>query len=152
MVGTIRRYGGAMPQYRTLTYVILFTIVLGALPVTAGDGLEVARIAACTGVEEREPIGAAETFPADVGRVWCFTKITGAEDETTILHVWYHKGVERARIQLPVRSKSWRTWSNKTIMPAWTGDWKVVVKDVGGNIIGEVKFTVSANSEPGRDS
>jgi hypothetical protein len=137
--------GGTMYQLRTATYLSIIIVLLGAGLVIAGNGLEVDRIAVGTAIEDREPVAAAETFSSDVGRVWCFSKITGAEAETTIVHVWYHEDVERARVELPVRSKAWRTWSAKQIVPQWTGQWRVVVEDGDGNTIGETRFTVTGS-------
>jgi hypothetical protein len=112
-----------------------------------------ARIVACTGVEAREPVGEAERFGAEVGRVYCFTEISGAEEPTTIFHVWYQDGVERARVELGVRAASWRTWSSKRIPPAWAGDWKVVVEDAEGMALAEVELVVGeATGEPAADT
>jgi hypothetical protein len=132
-----------MSQLKTATYLSITIVLLGAGLVIAGTSLEVDRIAVGTAIEDREPVNAAESFSPDVGRLWCFSKITGTESETTIVHVWYHQDVERARVELPVRSKAWRTWSSKRIMPQWTGQWRVVVEDSEGNTIGETKFTVT---------
>jgi hypothetical protein len=132
-----------MNQLKTTVHLSITIVLLSAGLAAAGTGLEVDRIAVGTAIEDREPVNAAESFSPDVGRLWCHSKITGAETETTVVHVWYHQGVERARVELPVRSKAWRTWSSKRIMPQWTGEWRVVVEDSDGNTIGEVKLTVT---------
>ena len=47
-----------------------------------------------------------------------------------------------AKIDLPMKAKSWRTWSAKTIMPAWKGDWKVEIQDSNGTVIKSISFRI----------
>jgi hypothetical protein len=96
----------------------------------------------CTGIEELMPVGMADVFPADVGKVYLWTKVIGSPDTTMIKHVWFYKGDEIAEVDLPVKSPSWRTYSFKTIPPDWTGDWVVKVVDAQGNILKAVPFKV----------
>ncbi|MFQ5453559.1 MAG: DUF2914 domain-containing protein [Candidatus Zixiibacteriota bacterium] len=101
----------------------------------------------CTNVEERMPIGIANSFSSDVERVYLWTKVTGAVDSTFIKHVWIFNGVEMAAVELPVRGSSWRTWSYKTILPIWIGDWEVKILDASGNILKSVSFTINKSKE-----
>ncbi|UCF80591.1 MAG: DUF2914 domain-containing protein [Acidobacteriota bacterium] len=134
---------------RVLPTTLLMTVLL-VVPLWSQEGdapeettaITVDRIAACTGIEEREPVGSSDSFPADVGEVYCFTHIKGADGETTVTHVWYQGETERARVELNVRSASWRTWSKKKIPAEWAGSWRVVVVDESDNEIGSTSFTV----------
>lgn len=109
-----------------------------------GDaGLSVERAAIAEEIQDREPVGEGTTFPADVGELVCFTKITGAEGETAIYHVWMRGGEEKARVELPVRSSSWRTYSRKKIPAEWAGEWTVKVEDAQGGLLQELAFTVT---------
>lgn len=101
-------------------------------------------IALCTEVQDREPVGEANTFAEDIGTVCCFTKIIGVEGESAVTHVWYHGDTEISRVELPVRSASWRTWSCKTIAPEATGAWRVDVLDANGNVLKSATFTIGA--------
>lgn len=101
-----------------------------------------AEIAFGTGVEERALVGEATDFPADVGKVYCWTKVTGADSSMAINHLWFHDGQKMASVSLSVQQSPWRTWSYKTILPEWTGDWKVVVADDQGVEITSASFTV----------
>lgn len=98
-----------------------------------------------TDVVDRAMVGEAKSFPATVGKVYFWTKIEGAEEPTAIRHVWYYQGKEMASIELAVRDKSWRTWSYKTIIPEWTGEWTVVVSDDQGREVTTASFTVTAD-------
>ena len=94
------------------------------------------------GVVAREPVGVSDTFPPDVGEVYFFTHILGAEKPTEILHVWIHEGWEMAIVPLEVQSPSWRTWSSKRILPEWKGEWTVEVRETDGTVIYRASFRV----------
>lgn len=98
----------------------------------------------CTGIEERMPVGVAENFSADVGKVYFWCKVMGAADTTFIKHVWSYQGQEMAVVELPVRSSSWRTWSYKTLLPEWTGEWEVKAIDANGEVLEDLTFTIEA--------
>ncbi len=96
----------------------------------------------CTGVVDRVPQGAAETFTPDVGKLYCFTKVSGASGGTTIKHLWYRGETLLHTQELSIGGSPWRTWSNKTVTPDMTGTWKVDIQDADGNIITTLNFTV----------
>lgn len=122
--------------------IAVVAILVGARLQAQAPQLAAEDLVACTGVEDRQPVGVADSFSADVGTVWCFNKIIGAEEETSVVHVWYQGEQERARVTLPVRASRWRTWSRKQIPPQWAGQWRVVVEDSIGTVLAEVSFTV----------
>ena len=108
----------------------------------AQAALSVGRAAFARGVVAREPVGVSDTFPADVGEVYFFTHVLGAEEPTEILHVWIHNGWEMAIVPLEVQSPSWRTWSSKRILPEWTGEWTVEVRETDGTVIYRASFRI----------
>jgi hypothetical protein len=110
-------------------------------PSAEGGGIAVQDMAVCLRVEDRQPVGQAESFPADVGQLSCFSRIVGGEG-STVVHAWIHEGTTRARVELEVGSDSWRTWSTKTILPSWTGSWEVKIMTPDGQVLGSVPFTV----------
>ena len=93
-----------------------------------------------TAVEDRELQGQADTFPVDTEKVYCWCLITGCEEQTTIEHVWYYGGEEMARVPLDIPYPRMRTWSSKTMMPEWAGDWKVELVDDTGKVLSTVNF------------
>ncbi len=94
-----------------------------------------------TGVVDREPQGVAESFKADVGKVYCWTKVTGAEG-TEITHAWYKGEEKMAEVKLSVKYPSTRTWSAKTIPADGTGDWRVDVIAADGTVLKSLPFKV----------
>jgi len=97
----------------------------------------------CTAIEDRAPTGADSSFASDVGQLYCFTKISGAEDTTSVSHIWYFNGEEKAKVELNVKSKNWRTWSSKRIDPGWIGDWRVEVVSASGDVLSTRSFTIT---------
>lgn len=121
------------------TLVSLITLLL-LLPAVA-MALDIDAVV-CSGIEERMPVGEGNQFGSDVERVYLWTKVTGAEEDTFVRHVWLHEGKEIADVQLPVKGSPWRTYSYKTMIPEWTGSWEVKVVGEDGNVILSKIFTI----------
>jgi hypothetical protein len=130
-----------------LTAVLLLTTIFFCLPLALSaqetHSLEVAVAAVCRDVIDREPVDAGISFPASVGTLYCFTKITGAQSPTQITHVWYYGADELARVDLEVNSHSWRTWSSKTIRSYEVGSWRVDVLDSAGTVLKALQFEIT---------
>lgn len=94
-------------------------------------------------VIDRAAVEAGSSFPASLGKLFCFTKITGALEPTHVTHVWYFDGTERARVELEVNSASWRTYSSKNIENHEVGAWRVEVVDSAGNVLQTLNFEVT---------
>ena len=94
-----------------------------------------------TGVVDRQLQGQADSFPATVGTLYCFTKVEQAQAGSTIEHVWYHSDVEVGRVELNIGGSPWRTWSSKIIPPDATGDWRVDIV-ANGQVIKSLSFKV----------
>lgn len=103
---------------------------------------EVGRLLTATGVQDREPVGVASEFPAGTYEVYCFLEATDIMEETEATFVWYHEGVEKARVSLRLgEGPRWRTWSTKDV-EGQAGQWKVEVEDPSGETVASVEFTV----------
>ena len=95
----------------------------------------------CTAVEDRQPLGVGTVFPDDLNKLYCFTKIGGAEDSTYVYHAWYFKNDEISRVRLPVKSKSWRTWSSIELTMGLGRGYVEIVSE-GGDILGKAEFEI----------
>ncbi len=104
--------------------------------------LEVVDPAVCTSVENRACVDPKEEFSASVDRLYCFTRITGAREDTEVTHVWYYGNIERARIPLSVRSASYRTNSSKRIQAHEAGQWRVEVLGPDGSVLKTISFSI----------
>lgn len=121
----------------TTAAIILFTVSL-----VQAQELKISQFDFATGIEDRQPVEVDTSFAADIGNVFCFTHVEGASDTTEIAHVWYYKDEEKARINLDVESNDWRTWSSKSILPSWTGRWRVMIENSDGNVLASKTFVI----------
>ena len=83
--------------------VLLVLAVMSVSFVHATD-LRVADGTITTAIENQIPVDRIETYRADFGKLYCFTRIVGAPEDTEITHVWYFQDSELARVTLPIRS------------------------------------------------
>jgi hypothetical protein len=104
--------------------------------------LEVEYAAICRSIEDREPVDPGTVFPDSVGKLYCFTKIIGADGPVDIIHVWYCGDTERARVTLTVQSSPWRTYSSKIIQPGEIGQWHVDVLSPSEDILKTIHFSL----------
>lgn len=105
--------------------------------------VEVAEAVICLDVVDREPIDPGDSFEASVGKLYCFTKIIGAQEPIEIAHIWYYGDVERARVNLSVEASTWRTWSSKIIQPHEIGDWHVDVIGPEEEVLETLEFEIT---------
>lgn len=108
---------------------------------------KVAKVAVGTGIEERELVGAAKSFPVGTSPIFCHTLIKGAEKKPTVVyHAWYRlldRGKKAmAEVSLEVKGKTWRTWSSKKIPKGEYGKWGVEVLAENGKLLEAIEFTV----------
>lgn len=129
-----------------LTFIILFSLT--ALSNAQYEPTpKVKEMVFCTAVENRQPVGADSIFADTVDVVFCFTKMVGAQDTTSIFHVWYYNEEEKTRVELAVKSKSWRTWSSKQILREWDGIWRVDILTSTGKLLRSKEFLVKPTTD-----
>ena len=102
----------------------------------------VSEAAIATGMERLTPQGAADSFESSVGKLYAFSKITGAQGEASIKHLWFHGDQLVGEVELPIKAGTWRTYSSKTILPNMTGQWKVDVTAQDGTVLKSIPFTI----------
>ncbi|MBI3610345.1 MAG: DUF2914 domain-containing protein [Nitrospirae bacterium] len=95
-----------------------------------------------TGVTNLTPVGSAESFSSDVGKLYCFTRIKSDVQPASIKHLWFHGDKMVMEITLPIKSAHWRTYSTKTILPSGGGAWKVDITTEDGTILKTLNFTI----------
>ena len=106
----------------------------------AGAAAASAEAAVGTSIENRTLGGAAESFPATTKTLWCFSRVTGAEN-SQVEHVWYKDSTEVARVPLKVAGSPWRVYSSKNLGENPSGNWRCdVVQD--GKVLQSVTFKV----------
>jgi len=132
----------------TMCMVMCLMAAIGAIAIPTGTGLaddtaiQIESAVVCQDVVDREPVGSGDVFAKETPRVYCFCKVVGAAADTQITHNWYYKGSLKASVKLNVRSSSWRTWSSKTIIPEWDGEWMVEILSEDGSPLESIIFYI----------
>jgi hypothetical protein len=102
----------------------------------------VKRLVVGTGVEENEPVGVAETFPASTEKVYCFLEATDIAKDTEVSFVWFSGEKEMSEFSVPLKmGPRWRTYAYKNLREL-KGDWKVEIRDPDGKVVKDVRFKV----------
>ncbi len=104
--------------------------------------IKVDEMVICTSVEERQPVGTDTAFVKTVGQLYCFVKVSGESDTTSLYHAWFYNDKEMAKVELSVKGKTWRTWSSKRITEDWVGNWKVEVSSNTGDVLMTKEFVI----------
>jgi len=125
---------------------LLIAVLLIIMLPAAAFAVEVAEVVMCRDVVEREPVEPGDSFPADVGKVWCWSKIKDGR-ATVIKHVYYHNNKKMATVELFMGSALFRTWSSKRIMQDWKGEWRVDIVDDNDNLLKSLEFTIGKEME-----
>ena len=132
-------------KLRILVFTVLVSCLISLPPAFAQEtsSLEVSKAIICVDVFDRMPVDVGTSFSASIGRLYCLTKIEGAQDPIEVFHVWYFGNKERAKVPLSVRSSSWRTFSSKIIQPHEIGQWFVDVEGPDGQVLKTIQFKVT---------
>jgi hypothetical protein len=131
----LRRCLGAMTA-------VVLVMTAGGAAGAQEVGFQVARLVVAGGIDQREPVGVAETFGAGQEAVYCFLEAREIVAHTEVVFVWYHGDREAAVI--PVRlvaGPRWRTFTHKQVS-GLRGNWKVYLQDGRGQVVGSVDFVV----------
>lgn len=116
--------------------IALHTLVMPA-PRMAGS---VVRAQFTSAVKDRAPSDSLTTAGTDKTQLYFFTELKGLSG-SKITHRWEHDGKVAREQTFDVGADRWRVWSNKTIDPHATGEWKVTVVDGGGTTLGTYTLT-----------
>jgi len=93
-------------------------------------------------VQDRQPVGVAETFPASTEKVYCFIEAKNISEDTEATFVWYHEGQEMRTFTLPImQGLRWRAFAYKNLHGK-AGNWKVEIRDKAGNSVKSISFKV----------
>lgn len=120
----------------------LLTICAFATGPALAQDLAVDEATICLSVVDRMPQDPGDIFTADVGQVYCFSKISGGAEGAMIRHVWKMGDQEMAVVELNIGGSPWRTWSSKKIDPTWSGAWTVEIQDAQGMVLQTLNFTI----------
>lgn len=107
----------------------------------------VARALFTSDVQNREPTDTVTTLSNDKNKIYFFSELTNLGGQT-VTHRWEYQGKTMGEVKFDVGGPRWRVWSSKTLLPQWTGEWRVSIIDGAGNKVGEGAFTYTGTDEP----
>lgn len=96
----------------------------------------VVRSAFTTEITDREPMENLQKLTNENGQVMFFTELRDMSGQIAV-HRWEYDGKIMAEIEFNVKGPRWRVWSSKSLIPQWTGEWKVSVINGAGEVISE---------------
>jgi hypothetical protein len=125
--------------------VLIVCVAISAMfPMSAvAESMNIEKSAVCENVVNREVVNEGSSFPTSVGKLYCFSKVANIDSYTEVVHTWYFGNTQRARVTLNVNPPAWRTYSSKNIQNHEIGDWRVEIRDQGGNLLETVRFEVT---------
>ena len=119
-----------------------------ACPATAqgyapeGAGLTIGRLVSAASIEDREPVGVADTVSSDTPGVYCFLEANNIAADIEVAFVWILNGTEMLETPMALKAAPrWRTWAGKNLY-GLKGDWKVELRDETGTVLRTVEFKV----------
>ncbi len=131
---------------RGLLVTLVFLSAAWAGPTHAQDKtapvISVEEAVIATGIENLTPVAPGVSFDANIGRLYCFTRIKSNLQPVVIKHLWFHGDKIVMEVTLPVQSSNWRTYSMKTLLPSAGGDWRVDVTSEDGTLLKTLNFTI----------
>ena len=127
-----------------LLCVLLTGVMCASTPqatIAQDDTVSIVRAVACRSVTDRAPADETAQFVVSDERAYVWCEVHEGTD-TTLQHVYYHKGARVSTVNLHVRSERFRTWSYKSLWPGATGEWRVDIQTEDGSVLEKVAFTV----------
>ena len=107
---------------------------------------QVARAVFTSDVQGRKPTDTITSLSNDHNKIFFFTDLRGLGGQT-VIHRWEYQGKNMGEVKFNVGGPRWRVWSSKTLLPEWTGEWRVSIIDGDGNTVGEASFNYTAASQ-----
>lgn len=74
-----------------------------------------------------------------IQRLYLFTELRGYAGQQ-LLHRWWYQGELQTEVLLTIEDSPWRTYSEKWLLPAQTGLWRVEILDQAQNVLYQHDF------------
>jgi hypothetical protein len=105
----------------------------------ASPSFSVDSIAIAANIESRVPMGVGSEFAWDIGRVFCWIRVSSPQAPVPVKFLWYKN--EEMVLEWPYSliSESGRLWGMKAVS---TGKWKVEIVDGAKNVVKTANFVV----------
>lgn len=160
-MGQERSHGASKRETRVMTknqnvvrFTFVFALALASLGVgavaaaqEASSGVTTTEVVAAHGFEHGRAVDPATTFTHADGRIFIAIAVqndTGSDAEITVQFQRADQpvgsGTGSTHLTVPSQHRPYHTVARTGARP---GQWRAVVRDAGGNVIGQVEFTVT---------
>jgi hypothetical protein len=116
-------------------------------PIVPPQELTLVRAVICEIIRGIEPLNEAVVFSIKRGEVYCFLDFDPVPEETRVRVSWFFKDERRRRVELPLKPavpySRLATYDPIQLRDADKGPWRVEVKDVEGNILKTLRFSIA---------
>lgn len=112
--------------------------------VAASGDVSVAEAKLCRSLSTSNWVCAPAASPAAPGAFFFYTRVKSPRD-TTVQHRWLMNGRVLRSVNLQIGANSgagYRTYSRNTVIAERRGDWTIELRDAGGALLHEERFTV----------
>ena len=124
-------------------FLSLFLIFYSALAFSQGEeNLKISKAVLCEDVQNRAPVNEKDLFSKETEKVYLFLEAENVPEDTKISVYWIFEGKEKLKTDIELKKgKRWRAYCYKNLHKL-SGNWKVEIKDLKGNLLKEINFKV----------
>jgi hypothetical protein len=97
----------------------------------------------CETLENFKPLNVSVVFSVQTGSVMCFTAFDRVPAQTSIFHDWIRHDKLIFRKKLILKPPSWASVSSIQLREADKGPWRVEIRDVDGNLLRILRFSIT---------
>ena len=117
-----------------------------ATPMENKSNEHVTRALFTTAIQNREPTDTVTSLTNDKNKIYFFSELKGMGGHI-VTHRWEYQGKTMGEVKFNVGGPRWRVWSSKSLLPQWTGEWRVSILDESGKLLGEATFNYTENAK-----
>ena len=112
-------------------------------PVDPPQELTLVQAVMCEGLRGIVPLNEAKVFCIRREKVHCFFDFTPVPEKTSIRVSWYLRDVRRLNRRYTLYPPKWSVEDSIQLRDADKGPWRVEVRDVDGNILKTLRFSIT---------
>lgn len=107
------------------------------------SGLKLDEAVICEAIAGFRPVNPGVAFSVSAGRVICYSRFSGIEGDTSVMHKWYRRDEIVTTKILMLKSPRWATYSSIQLRESDRGPWRVEIVDADHRVIKVLWFSVT---------
>ena len=114
-----------------------------AKPVESSQELTLIKAVMCEGLRSLVPLNEAIAFSIKREEVFCFLDFDSVPEKTSIRISWFWRDERRRNPKFTLYPPRWSTLDSMQLRDADKGPWRVEVRDMEGNILKTLRFSIT---------